>query len=64
MRLVIENGKLYRKENFFMMLNELNPDHVDDQAGRFLKIVIEETGISIIDVENYLTQMAEALRKQ
>jgi hypothetical protein len=63
MRLVIENGNLYRKENFFMMLNELNPDHIDEQAGIFLKIVLEETGISIGDVENYLSQMAETLRK-
>lgn len=45
MRLVIENGKQYTKENFFMMLTELNPAHVDAYAGRFLNILVEEVKI-------------------
>jgi hypothetical protein len=50
MRLVIENGKHYTKENFFMMLSEINPEHLDQYAGRFLKAIVEEAKISKDDI--------------
>jgi hypothetical protein len=29
MRAVIENGNKFTKEHFFMMLKELNPEHIE-----------------------------------
>ena len=46
LRFVIENGKTYNEDNFFMMLNELNPEQVDTSAGRFLEIIVDELKIS------------------
>lgn len=45
MRLVIENGKQFTSENFFMMMRELNPSQIDEYAGRFLRIMAEELGL-------------------
>lgn len=42
MRLVIENGKQFTNDNFFMMLQEINPHYLDESASRFLMIMLEE----------------------
>lgn len=57
MRLVIENGKQYTKQNFIMMLKELDPNLVDDNEGRFLRIIAEEVGVGLNDIENFLTDL-------
>jgi hypothetical protein len=46
MRIVIENGNHFTKFNFFMMLKELNPGHIESNAGKFLIIMKEEIGVS------------------
>lgn len=57
MRLVIENGKQYTKQNFIMMLKELDPTLLDDFASRFLRIVAEEVGVSSNDIQNFLADI-------
>jgi len=42
MRMVIENGNQFKKENFFMMLGVLTSTHLEVYADRFIKIMTEE----------------------
>jgi hypothetical protein len=40
MRAVIENGNKFTKVHFFMMLKELNHEHIDGQLGKYIRIII------------------------
>jgi len=40
-----------------MMLKELNPGHIESNAGRFLIIMKEEIGISDSEVEEYVNMI-------
>jgi hypothetical protein len=42
MRFVIENGKHFTSDNFFMMLREIKAEYIDATAKRFLDILIDE----------------------
>ena len=42
LRIVIENGKSFKKENFFMMIQELSHEHIVTESERYFKIMIEE----------------------
>jgi hypothetical protein len=57
MRTVIENGKHFTNKNFFMMLRELDHNHVDENAAKFLGIMKEELGITNEELEEYLRKM-------
>ena len=46
MRAVIENGNKFTKKHFYMMLKELNAEHIEEQLAKYLKIMIEELDIS------------------
>ena len=60
MRMVIENGKQFSHENFFMMLKELNPLHIDTFAARFLRILVSELDISAHDVELFIRSLTSS----
>ena len=47
MRIVIENGKVFTKINFFMMLKELSHEHIVQASERFFKILIADLSISV-----------------
>jgi hypothetical protein len=51
LRFVIENGKEFKKDNFFMMLKELNADFIDSSAQRFLQILADELSLTRKDLE-------------
>jgi hypothetical protein len=57
MRIVIENGKNFTNKNYFMMLSELDHNHVDENAAKFLGIMKEELGITNAELEEYLRTM-------
>ena len=48
---MIENGKEFKKDNFFMMLKELNADFIDSSAQRFLQILADELSLTRKDLE-------------
>ncbi len=57
MRIVIENGKQFSTKNYFMMLRELDHNHVDENSAKFLGIMKDELGITDVELEDYLRTM-------
>jgi hypothetical protein len=57
MRIVIENGKVFTKINFFMMLRELSQEHIVDSSERFFKILITDLDISFLELEDFLQSL-------
>ena len=56
MRAVIENGNRFEKKHFFMMLRELNPDHIDGWFAKYLKIMIEQLEINVLEFDDFLIE--------
>ena len=54
MRIVIENGKVFTKFNFFMMLRELSHEHIVESSERFFKILIADLDITFLELEDFL----------
>ena len=59
MRAVIENGNKFTKEHLYMMLKELNAEHIEEQLAKYLKIMIEELDISGQEFEDFINGLAE-----
>ena len=57
MRLVIENGKHYKSDNFFIMLKEIKPEYIDASAKRFLDIMIDELKITRTELEKGFSRL-------
>lgn len=62
MRFVIENGKHYTSENFFMMLKEIKSEYIDASAKRFLCIMIDELKIPHTELEKALVGSEARMR--
>ena len=59
MRAVIENGNKFTKKHFYMMLKELNAQHIEEQLAKYLKIMIEELDISGQEFEDFINGLVE-----
>lgn len=46
MKRVIENGNQFTEGHFYMMLQELNYEHIGQTVARYLKIIVEELNLS------------------
>jgi hypothetical protein len=57
MRFVIENGKHYTSDNFFMMLKEIKPEYIDASAKRFLDIMIDELQLTRTELEQGFSRL-------
>lgn len=57
MKAVIENGNKFTKDDLFMMLKELNPDHLDEQVAKYLRILMEELNINRFDFDDFLREI-------
>eukprot|EP00347_Sterkiella_histriomuscorum_P011953 403370464 len=56
MRAVIENGNKFTKDHFYMMLKELNSEHIDTQLAKYLRIMIEELEITLIEFDDFIIE--------
>ena len=61
MRAVIENGNNFKKSDFFLMLREFLPEHIDEHLIKYLKVIIEELGVTQFDFEDFLHEIKEQI---
>ena len=59
MRAVIENGNKFTKKHFFMMLKELNYEHIDSQLAKYLRIMAEELEITLIEFDDFIIEIPD-----
>jgi len=57
MRTVIENGNMFSKSHFFMMIKEITVDNIEGNLANYLKILIEELIINQFEFEDFLHEI-------